>query len=563
MSDSQPNGNGSDETTPSPSIVSPQPVVADGADPLTHAVLAVPPPAAAAGTTSAPASRPISPAAPVSNGSAPAAAGRSRNAEFEALLEAPVIDIAKLRELSVGGIPETPGTRSLVWKLLLDFLPPDRERWPAVLAGRRALYSNFLDEVIVNPYAATATAQSDHPLNDNAESKWGEFFKDNEMLEQIDKDVRRTLTDISLFQSISHVPRPTSKTGTGITMESLCARVDRACLSTTHSEGGVKKKASTSYTPQAKSKPVALFQDDDDDDDASLFGGSSTSTPTKQKAAKTASADSAPFKNAVLAALIAPVDDPKTAQALDALDLSRSSALSSSTSSLSSSSTELSKSNTESDLMTRGAGHQEAHWEVVERILFVFAKLNPGIAYVQGMNEILGPLYYIFATDRSSEWADHCEADAFFCFTTIMAETRDNFIKHLDDTVAGIGGSMKQLMDLTLAIDPVLHAAMVKKNVQPTFFSFRWITLLFSQEFKLPDVFRLWDSIFAHKLRFGFVLFICAAMIVSVRSRLLAGEFADCIKLLQNYPPEIDIRTITTLAERLAIKWPQFRPQFI
>ena len=37
----------------------------------------------------------------------------------------------------------------------------------------------------------------------------------------------------------------------------------------------------------------------------------------------------------------------------------------------------------------------EAHWEVVERILFIYAKLNPGIAYVQGMNEIVGPLYYM------------------------------------------------------------------------------------------------------------------------------------------------------------------------
>ena len=27
---------------------------------------------------------------------------------------------------------------------------------------------------------------------------------------------------------------------------------------------------------------------------------------------------------------------------------------------------------------------QEAHWEVVERILFIYAKLNPGQSYVQG-----------------------------------------------------------------------------------------------------------------------------------------------------------------------------------
>ena len=29
---------------------------------------------------------------------------------------------------------------------------------------------------------------------------------------------------------------------------------------------------------------------------------------------------------------------------------------------------------------------QEAHWEIVQRILFIFAKLNPGNSYVQGKN---------------------------------------------------------------------------------------------------------------------------------------------------------------------------------
>lgn len=47
---------------------------------------------------------------------------------------------------------------------------------------------------------------------------------------------------------------------------------------------------------------------------------------------------------------------------------------------------------------------QEAHWEIVQRILFIFAKLNPGQSYVQGMNEICGPLYYTFATDPDPEW---------------------------------------------------------------------------------------------------------------------------------------------------------------
>lgn len=47
---------------------------------------------------------------------------------------------------------------------------------------------------------------------------------------------------------------------------------------------------------------------------------------------------------------------------------------------------------------------REAHWEVVERILFLYAKLNPGINYVQGMNEIIGPIYYVMASDPNFEY---------------------------------------------------------------------------------------------------------------------------------------------------------------
>jgi len=42
---------------------------------------------------------------------------------------------------------------------------------------------------------------------------------------------------------------------------------------------------------------------------------------------------------------------------------------------------------------------EHAKQEALKRILFIFAKLNPGIRYVQGMNEVLAPLYYVFKTD--------------------------------------------------------------------------------------------------------------------------------------------------------------------
>eukprot|EP01018_Ginkgo_biloba_P011392 Gb_39882 [translate_table: standard] len=44
--------------------------------------------------------------------------------------------------------------------------------------------------------------------------------------------------------------------------------------------------------------------------------------------------------------------------------------------------------------------------EAIKHILLIFAKLNPAIQYVQGMNEVLAPLYYVFKTDPDEENAD-------------------------------------------------------------------------------------------------------------------------------------------------------------
>lgn len=39
------------------------------------------------------------------------------------------------------------------------------------------------------------------------------------------------------------------------------------------------------------------------------------------------------------------------------------------------------------------------HYDVLARLLFIYAKVNPGLCYVQGMNEILAPIYYALMTD--------------------------------------------------------------------------------------------------------------------------------------------------------------------
>lgn len=157
---------------------------------------------------------------------------------------------------------------------------------------------------------------------------------------------------------------------------------------------------------------------------------------------------------------------------------------------------------------------QEAHWEIVQRILFLYAKLNPGQGYVQGMNEIVGPIYYVFASDPNLEYRRYAEADCFFCFTALMSEIRDFFIKTLDESEGGIKQKMAKLSQLLHDKDEEVWLRLREQELYPQYYSFRWLTLMLSQEFPLPDVVRIWDSVFADANRFEFLVHVCCAMIV-------------------------------------------------
>ncbi|XP_066294183.1 TBC1 domain family member 13-like [Branchiostoma lanceolatum] len=376
------------------------------------------------------------------------AAYRARLKEFEDCLETEKIDLKHLRSLCFQGIPDGRGLRSKCWKILLNYLPPLTTDWTDFLKKQRALYQQLLEELIITPGKQQGSGNSredvtfaDHPLNPNPDSQWSQYFKDNDVLLQIDKDVRRLCPDISFFQQAT----------------------DHPCERLVNAESGIetlRKRVEHTILKAASVGKNRL--------------GITVTNSTRRKVA---------------------VEEYET--------------------------------------LPEG---QEAHWEVVERILFLYAKLNPGQGYVQGMNEIIGPVYYLFASDPNKEWQEHAEADTFFCFTNLMSEIRDNFIKMLDDSASGIGSGMQNVLTLLKKHDQQLWRCLEEREVRPQFYLFRWLTLLLSQEFKMPDVIRVWDSLFADRQRFDFLYCVCCAMIICIRSRILEGDFSDTMRTLQNYP---------------------------
>ncbi|PIC19551.1 hypothetical protein B9Z55_025061 [Caenorhabditis nigoni] len=197
------------------------------------------------------------------------------------------------------------------------------------------------------------------------------------------------------------------------------------------------------------------------------------------------------------------------------------------------------------------APNSEFHWHIVERILFIYAKLNPGVQYVQGMNELVAPIYYVFANDTDEEWAAYAEADTFFCFQQLMSEVKDNFIKTLDDSICGIESSMSAFHNMISTFDPELHKHLTSTlEIKPQFYAFRWLSLLLSQEFPLPDVITLWDALFSDPQRFALLPYVCLSMMVLQRESLISGDFPFCVRLLQvsNYP-DSDVAKIVAYAQ--------------
>ncbi|XVF29108.1 hypothetical protein REPUB_Repub15cG0091500 [Reevesia pubescens] len=148
----------------------------------------------------------------------------SRQAQLLAELSKKVINMRELRRIASQGIPDGAGIRSTVWKLLLGYLPPDRGQWSSKLAKKRSQYRHFKEELLMNPSEITRRLEKsmgcdndepksesrgllsrsqithgEHPLSLGKSSIWNQFFQDSEIIEQIDRDVKRTHPDMHFF----------------------------------------------------------------------------------------------------------------------------------------------------------------------------------------------------------------------------------------------------------------------------------------------------------------------------------------------------------------------------
>ncbi|GLE11546.1 hypothetical protein PINS_up024021 [Pythium insidiosum] len=208
-------------------------------------------------------------------------------------------------------------------------------------------------------------------------------------------------------------------------------------------------------------------------------------------------------------------------------------------------------SRTQSELPFFAVGSMQQQWMM--RILFVHAKLHPELGYMQGMNEILAPIIFVYGSDPSEEWAREAEADAFHSFQSIMSSAKILYSRSpTDPTKTGVDMQMARLAVLLRQHDALLWQHLNSIGLTPEFYSFRWYMTLLAREFPMPITLRIWDTLLSDARRFSFLHYINCALVRSQRATLLQEGFTGALRVLQALPGADTIEDV--LASAVAMR---------
>ena len=197
--------------------------------------------------------------------------------------------------------------------------------------------------------------------------------------------------------------------------------------------------------------------------------------------------------------------------------------------------------------------NNETHSDVIARILYVYAKLNKDVGYVQGMNEILSVIYYCYCVDSHLD-IETIEADTFWSFSNLMNDVKTIFSQENDDQKDGIVEKISILDTIISTLQKDIYSIMLKNHINICHFAFTWINLFFCQHFKIEDSMKLWDVIFSENDRYYFVYFFSMAVLQYKKKRIEKEEFCVIVNELQHLKID-NIEEVIKLAVSLKKKY--------
>ncbi|OCF35927.1 rab GTPase activator [Kwoniella heveanensis BCC8398] len=207
---------------------------------------------------------------------------------------------------------------------------------------------------------------------------------------------------------------------------------------------------------------------------------------------------------------------------------------------------------TSGDIHWDGKGEEEEggmaklnpHIAALRTVLMTYHTYSPELGYVQGMSDLLSPIYVVFDAD---------EAEAFWGLVGVMKIMESNFLRDQ----SGMKRKLSTLQQLISIMDPELYAHLERTESLNLFFCFRWILISFKREFKFETVIKLWEVLWTNHYSNQFVLFVALAVLQSHRDVLIRylTEFDEVLKYANDLSGTIDLDTTLAQAEVLFLSF--------
>lgn len=172
-------------------------------------------------------------------------------------------------------------------------------------------------------------------------------------------------------------------------------------------------------------------------------------------------------------------------------------------------------------------------------MLITYNQHNKNLGYVQGMSDLLSPLYVVLQDDTLAFWA----------FSAFMERMERNYLRDQ----SGMRNQLLCLDHLVQFMLPSLYKHLEKTESTNLFFFFRMLLVWFKRELLWDDVLRLWEVLWTDYLSSQFVLFVCLAILdkhKDVMIEHLAG-FDEILKYMNELSMTIDLDELLVRAELL------------
>ena len=161
------------------------------------------------------------------------------------------------------------------------------------------------------------------------------------------------------------------------------------------------------------------------------------------------------------------------------------------------------------------------------------------LGYVQGMSDLLAPLYAVFQDD----------AVAFWAFVGFMKRMARNFVR--DQT--GMRAQLTTLDQLVQILDPALYTHLQSADSTNFFFFFRMLLVWYKREFAWSDVLRLWEGLWTDYLSSQFHLFVAVSILEKHRDVIMdhLKHFDEVLKYVNELSGRIELESTMVRAEGL------------